>query len=228
MKAFGQRIAAGQMLRTPVLYGAAQIAAVVWLAVMGQVVSAASGSGASVYTCVDDNGRRITSDRYIASCSHREQRELSPTGALRRIIPPALTRQQQQEQEARLRAEQAAQAQARARARALNTLLQRYPTPQAHSQVREQELAVVAKRIEAGNQQLALLRQEKIKADAEMAFYQKNPEKAPAALRAQVQAITESERATVRYVANQQEMLKAVHARFDAEAAELTPMWNKR
>lgn len=189
---------------------------------------AAPSAGASVYTCIDSNGRRITSDRYIASCSNREQRELSPSGTLRRIIPPTLSGLQLAEQAARQRAAQAQAAQARARERALDSLFQRYPTQQVHEQMRQQEIDVVAKRLQAAKQQLELLRQEKDKAEAEMAFYKKNPAKAPAALRTQIQALLDSEQATVRYAAQQQEAIKAIHTKFDAEAAELMPLWKKK
>jgi hypothetical protein len=44
-----------------------------------------------IYTCVDAKGRRITSDRPIIECIDREQRELSPSGTVRRKIGPSLT-----------------------------------------------------------------------------------------------------------------------------------------
>ena len=45
----------------------------------------------SVYTCVDKQGRKLTSDRPIPECIDREQRELGPTGTVRRVIGPTLT-----------------------------------------------------------------------------------------------------------------------------------------
>ena len=50
----------------------------------------AEGKG-GIYTCTDRYGKRITSDRPIAACIDREQRQLGSNGTLRRIIPPSYT-----------------------------------------------------------------------------------------------------------------------------------------
>ena len=52
---------------------------------------AAPANTQSIYTCVDKQGRKLTSDRPIPECIDREQRELSPTGTVRRVIGPTLT-----------------------------------------------------------------------------------------------------------------------------------------
>ena len=43
------------------------------------------------YTCTNDKGVRIHSERPISECWDREQRQLNPDGSVRRIIPPQLT-----------------------------------------------------------------------------------------------------------------------------------------
>jgi hypothetical protein len=40
----------------------------------------------AIYSCTDDDGRTITSDRPIPACARRPMRELNPDGSLRRII----------------------------------------------------------------------------------------------------------------------------------------------
>ena len=57
-----------------------------------------------VYTCIDKHGRRITSDRPIAECLDREQRELNPSGSERRRIPPVLSENERAALEQRLAA----------------------------------------------------------------------------------------------------------------------------
>ena len=54
----------------------------------------APGTSGGIYTCVDRNGRRLTADRPIAECLDREQRELGPSGIVRRQIGPSLTEQE--------------------------------------------------------------------------------------------------------------------------------------
>ena len=65
---------------------------------------APSPSG-GIYTCVDRNGRRLTADRPIAECLDREQRELGPSGIVRRQIGPSLTEHERAAQEAQRRKE---------------------------------------------------------------------------------------------------------------------------
>ena len=68
------------------------------------LLAGAAGSAwgqAGIYTCVDAHGKRITSDRPILECLDREQKELNPTGTVRRIVPPSLTASERAVQEER-------------------------------------------------------------------------------------------------------------------------------
>ena len=47
-----------------------------------------------IYTCTDARGRKITSDRPIIDCIDREQKELNPSGTVRRKLGPSLTVQE--------------------------------------------------------------------------------------------------------------------------------------
>ena len=76
-----------------------------WGLVVACLLPAAHAQG--IYTCVDAKGRRITSDRVIPECLDREQKELSPSGTVRRVVGPNLTgaeRAQQEERQRRLEA----------------------------------------------------------------------------------------------------------------------------
>src|SRR4051812_38400476 len=48
-------------------------------------------AGGGIYTCTDARGRRVTSDRPIVECMDREQKELTPSGTVRRTLGPSLT-----------------------------------------------------------------------------------------------------------------------------------------
>ena len=63
----------------------------------------AQSSAGGIYTCVDAQGRRLTSDRPIMACNDREQRELSRSGTVVRVIGPTLTPKEREAEEARQR-----------------------------------------------------------------------------------------------------------------------------
>ena len=101
---------------------------------------AAAASGAGIYTCVDDRGRRLTSDRPIPDCVAKEQRVLNSDGSLRKVVPPTLTADERAEQEAterRAALERAAKADAVRRDR---KLMIRYPNEAVHRKAREAAL----------------------------------------------------------------------------------------
>src|SRR5205809_71376 len=50
----------------------------------------AETSGRPIIQC-ELNGKKVTSDRPIPECVHKEQRELNPDGSLKRVIPPTPT-----------------------------------------------------------------------------------------------------------------------------------------
>ena len=60
-------------------------------------------SGASIFSCTDANGKRLTSDRPIPECVAREQRVLNADGSVKRVVPPTLTADERAEAEARER-----------------------------------------------------------------------------------------------------------------------------
>ena len=61
----------------------ARLAGVAALTAVLVGLSVPAGAQSSIYTCIDAQGRRITSDRPIPQCLDREQRELSRSG----IVP---------------------------------------------------------------------------------------------------------------------------------------------
>jgi len=92
----------------------------------------APGTSGGIYTCVDRNGRRLTADRPIAECLDREQRELGPSGIVRRQIGPSLTEQERAAQEAQRRKEAEARARELEERRRERVLTARYPDKATH------------------------------------------------------------------------------------------------
>ncbi|MEO7008194.1 MAG: DUF4124 domain-containing protein, partial [Caldimonas sp.] len=54
-----------------------------------------AAGGGRIYSCIDANGKPLTSDRPIPECANREQRILNADGSLNRIQPPTPTADEQ-------------------------------------------------------------------------------------------------------------------------------------
>lgn len=180
---------------------------------------------AAIYTCVDAQGRRITSDRPIAACMDREQRELSPSGSVRRVIPPEPTADERAALDAKRKADAERDARLNEEKRKERALLSRYPNESAHQRERVKALesvdvveATIHKRIE----ELVKLR---AALDEEMAFYAKDPAKAPPILKRRIkdnESLVAAQQAALKQQADERQR---VSERFDAELAQLRKLW---
>ena len=126
---------------------------------------------AEIYSCVDAHGKRLTSDRPISACLDREQRVLSRSGAVKRIVPPSYTPSETAAIDAHNRQEEAQRLQAKAKAKSMAALLQRYPNASAHMAARILEAESVISRIREGYTRLEIVRNEQAKLEEELAFY---------------------------------------------------------
>jgi hypothetical protein len=195
-------------------------------AVHAQKAPASSGGpGPGIYACTDAKGRIITADRPIADCSDREQRELNPSGTVRRTIEPTYTAREQAERDERARqaALQAArQVEERRRERAL---LMRYPNPAAHDHERSEALVQIDAVIQAAQKRLSELAEERKSIDDELEFYRKDPSKAPGSLRRKADDNAKSASVQNQFINDQLDEKKRVNARFDEERTRLKPLW---
>ena len=196
----------------PLLSHLPLVAAALTLGAAGTPAGAqASNTSSSIYTCVDAQGRRLTSDRPILACIDREQRELSNTGTLRRVIPPGLTATEREAREAREREAYVERQRARDAIRRDQALITRYPDKATHEAGRKDALAQTQGVVDTAERRLAELAAERKTLDDEMEFYRKDPSRAPGKLR--------------RAIASQQDERNRIHARFDEEAQRLQPLW---
>ena len=182
-------------------------------------------TGVGIYSCVDARGRTITADRPIADCSDREQRELNPSGTIKRKVDPTLTAREQAEREERERQALQAQLRAQEERRRERALLIRYPTPAAHDRERVEALAQIDAVIQAAKKRLSELAEDRKKVDEEMEFYSKDVSKAPGSLRRQLDDIQHSASVQSRFIGEQEEEKKRVNARFDEERTRLSRLW---
>ncbi len=199
------------------------LAALGWAAGLGAARAAESTAPAGIYTCVDDRGRRLTSDRPIAECTAKEQRVLNSDGSLKAIHPPTLTIEERAIKEARDRKameERAAQADAVRRDR---NLLQRFPDESAHQRSREAAIDTVLIAIRASELRLRNLAAERKPLMDEAEFYIGKP--LPGALKGKMDANEAGVSAQRTAMLTQEQELDRINRLYDAELERLRRLW---
>lgn len=187
-----------------------------------------TGAAGSIYTCVDANGRRLTSDRPIMACIDREQRELNSSGTTRRVIQPTMTAAEREAHEAREREAAVERQRAQNIIRRDQALITRYPDKATHDAGRAEALAQTQIVVDAAEARIAELAKERKALDDEMEFYKKDPSKAPAKVRRGIEDNAQAVEAQRRAIAGQQEERNRINARFDEEAARLKQLWQAK
>ncbi|MCY1532631.1 hypothetical protein D9M68_679140 [compost metagenome] len=182
--------------------------------------------GVGIYTCVDARGRTLTADRPIAECSDREQRELSPSGTVRRKLEPTYTAREQQEREDRAREAAIQAARLIDERRRERALLVRYPNATTHDRERVEALSQIDAVIQAAKKRLVELADDRKKIDEELEFYKQDTSKAPGAVRRRLEDNTQSVAVQNRFIAEQEDEKKRVNARFDEERGRLKTLWS--
>jgi hypothetical protein len=182
----------------------------------------------AIFTCVDAKGHRLTADRPIAECMDREQKELNSSGTVKRKIGPSLTAEERaaEEEKAKIAAEERNRIlEDKKRERAL---LVRYPNKATHDAERVKALASVDEAIVAARKAIGELQAQRKRQDVELEFYQRDPAKAPASLKRQIEETEQHIAAQQRFVDNQDSEKKRVNARFDEELVKLRQLWALR
>lgn len=179
-----------------------------------------------IYKCTDSRGRTITSDRPIADCLDREQRELNPSGTTRRVVEPSYTAREQAEREEKQRQAALVAARAQEERRRDRALLIRFPTPASHDRERADALGQIDAVLGAARKRVNELADDRRKLDDEMEFYKKDPSKAPASLRRQVEDNQQSMSVQTRFIGEQEDEKRRVNQRFDDERIRLKQLWS--
>lgn len=178
-----------------------------------------------IFTCTDAKGKRLTSDRPIAECADREQKELNRSGTVRRNLAPTLTAVE------RARLEEAGKLEAEERNREFEdrkrgrSLLVRYPDKASHDKERELALQQVD-RVGAGakSRVIELMRQSKALA-LEADFYKTSKTKASPVLVKKIEQNQEDLKIQQAFINGQDDEKKRVNQRFDEELNRLSVMW---
>ena len=176
-----------------------------------------------IYTCTDSQGRRLTADRPIPQCAHKEQQVLNGDGSVRAVLPPTLTAEERAEKDARDRAAaeaRAAQSDATRRDRNLTT---RFPDEAAHQRAREAAVDTVRLAMKASEIRLRELEAERKPLREEAEFYKGKP--LPAKLKTAIDANDASMDAQRSSSANQEAELVRINKIYDAELDRLRRLW---
>ncbi|TAF85015.1 MAG: DUF4124 domain-containing protein [Curvibacter sp.] len=178
-----------------------------------------------VYTCVDAKGRKLTADRPIVECIDREQKILNPSGTVRAKVGPSLTAKEMADIEAKEKREAEERNRTAEEKRRDRALLARYPSKAVHDQERADALAQIAVVVKAATNRLDELAKQRRTIDEEMEFYKKDPTKAPAYVRRQLEENTQSQSVQRRFIGEQDAEAKRVNERFDDELGRLRQLW---
>ena len=191
----------------------------------GLVLLGGATAAQDIYSCVDGKGRTITSDRPIAECIDRMQRELSHSGLVKRQLGPSLTAYElaaQEEKDKKAADIRARETEERRRDRAL---LQRYPTRMAHDQERAAALVQIDEVIKASSKRRGELADQRKAIASEFEFYVKDPSKAPGVLKRKLEENEHSVAVQQKFILDQELEKKRVNQRFDEELARLKQLW---
>jgi hypothetical protein len=186
---------------------------------------AGSACAQAIYTCVDAKGRRLTSDRPIADCMDRQQKELNPSGTVRRVLAPSLTAEERAAAEEKAKREQDERAREEEEKRRDKALVARYPDRATHDKERAAALRQVEDSAAAGYKRLGELEAQQKKLAAEAGFYKSDPTRMPAALKRSFEENLARIAAQKRFLGDQEEQKKRINARFDEELERLKKMW---
>jgi hypothetical protein len=192
------------------------------------VPSWAQGSApliSGVYTCVDANGRKLTSDRPIPECIDREQLILNPSGTIKTKVGPSLTARERAELEQKEKREAEERSRIADEKRRDRALLTRYPNKAMHDQERQEALKQIDIVVQTAKNRLNELIKQRVTLDTEMEFYAKDPKKAPGNLRRQLDENTHNQATQRRFISDQEAEVRRVTLRFDDELVRLRQLW---
>ncbi len=185
----------------------------------------ASAAAQGIYTCVDEKGRKLTSDRPIAECMDRAQKELNPSGTVRRVLTPPPPPKSRAEQDAEEKAEVEARMRLVEEKRQERALKTRYPNRASHDKDRAAAIDRVNFAIEGATKRAQELTEQRKAIGTELDFYKNSPGKLPPAIKRRLDETDANMAAQKALIAEQEAEKKRLTERFDAELAKLKPGW---
>jgi hypothetical protein len=184
--------------------------------------AATDGGQGQIYTCIDAQGHRLSSDRPIPECLGQDQRMLNRDGTTKAIVPPAQTPEEKARQEAAKRQADQIRLAREAEARRDRALLNRYPDQVTHDQARAKAQDAVARQIDTAQRRLREL-------EAESQALAQERETAgkvlPPSLRARLSANEGALEAQRTILHDQEAERDRLNQQFDIELNRLRALW---
>ena len=205
--------------RVPSLMSTLLLAAALLLPAQAALAQAAPG----IYSCTDDRGRKLTSDRPIAECTAKEQRVLNRDGSLREVKPPTPTAEERAEAEARERKANETRMAAAETLRRDRNLMARYRDEDTHRKARANALDTVKLAMKASEARLAQLAAERKPLIDEAEFYKGKP--LPPKLKSAIDANDAALDAQRSSISNQEAEVVRVNRLYDIELERLRKLW---
>lgn len=180
-------------------------------------------ASATIYTCVDSQGKKHTSDRPIAECLDREQRVLNKDGSQRQVVPPRMNAEERAAAEEREHQRQAQEAALKDAIRRDRNLMMRYPNEAMHNKARDAALDDLHNAIKTSELRVAELQAERKPLEADAEFYK--GKRMPIKLRTKLEANDAAQQAQQDLIQGQKAEIIRINALYDAELARLKRLW---
>jgi hypothetical protein len=180
-------------------------------------------SNTAIYSCVDAQGHRLSSDRPIPECVSQDQRLLNRDGTLKAVVPPAQSPEEKARVDAAKRQAEQIRLAREAEARRDRALLSRYPDQETHDEARARAQEPVNHQIDVARKRLAELDTETQALARERETLGHKP--LPPALRARVAANEGAIDAQRSILRDQLAESDRLNMQFDAELARLRALW---
>ena len=174
-----------------------------------------AGAQTRIYTCKDEKGRTLTSDRPLPECQGREGRVLSGQGATVRKIEAPLTPEQiaAREAEEQKRAEE--EERRREQLRRDKALLNTYASIDDIESKRQRALAQVEREARESERRISLLERQAAENRAESDFYRKKP--MPGVLKRRIDENEAALRAEQILLTSKKDEVAQVNTKFDED-----------
>jgi paraquat-inducible protein B len=150
---------------------------------------------------------------------------LNPSGTVKATVGPTLTAQEKNQQEAKEKTVLQERNRLEEEKKRDRALLIRYPNESLHQKERAEALAQIALVKQTATVRAAELHAEHAKLQEEMAFYAKDPKRAPTKLRLQLAAAKAALDGQDHFIADKDIETARTNARFDEELQRLRPLW---
>jgi hypothetical protein len=173
-----------------------------------------------IYACTDQYGRNLKSDRPIAECADREQRQLNPDGSLKRVI---ITAEEQRRRDEAATAAQRAKIEGNEQARRDRIMLQRYPNEETWERLMREALSTPVSTWEGAVDRISAARKEAIQLGEETEFYKRTT--IPLALKRKIDQNEITIASELALIQTQREEINRIRDRFAADLRKLRRLW---